>query len=283
MRLIFISLFLLLTTAFAQTSLWKVSDGKHEIYIGGTIHVLRHSDYPLPREFDAAYKKADAVAFETDITQAQKPEFGKKLFQKLRYPQGRSLRDDLKRKTYLRLKKEMASAGLNMEHFDRFRVPMAVMSLMGLKLEKMGMNSSGVDDHFHKRALKDRKTLHFLEPIETQMDLIANMGKGHEDALVMQMLDELNMIDEVFVELTAAWRGGDLEKLDSYVLEPMLREYPELYDPLIKHRNDAWMDYLQPLIKKKQRVLVLVGALHLVGPDGLLVQFKKRGYRIEPF
>ena len=283
MRLIFISLFLLLTSVLAQTSLWKVSDGRHEIYIGGTIHVLRQSDYPLPREFDAAYEKADAVAFETDITRAQQPEFGKKLLQKLRYPRGRSLQDDLTRKTYMRLKKAMASEGLDMEHFKRFRVSMAVMSLMGLKLEKMGMNSSGVDDHFHKRALKDRKTLHFLEPIETQMDLIADMGKGHEDALVMQVLDELDMIDAMFAKMTAVWRAGDLKALNAYVLEPMLRDYPELYDPLIKHRNDAWMRYLSPLMQKEERVLVLVGALHLVGKDGLLAQFKQRGFRVEPF
>lgn len=46
---------------FAETSLWRVSKGESELFIGGTIHLLGASDYPLPKEFEAAYKKADML------------------------------------------------------------------------------------------------------------------------------------------------------------------------------------------------------------------------------
>ena len=56
-------------TATAATSIWKVSSGENVLYVGGTLHVLRQSDYPLPVEFDRAYNNADRLYFETDLEQ----------------------------------------------------------------------------------------------------------------------------------------------------------------------------------------------------------------------
>ena len=39
---------------FAETSVWRVSNGDSELFIGGTIHVLSATDYPLPIEFEQA-------------------------------------------------------------------------------------------------------------------------------------------------------------------------------------------------------------------------------------
>ena len=36
-------------------SIWLVRSGDNVIYLGGTVHLLRPSDYPLPDEFDEAY------------------------------------------------------------------------------------------------------------------------------------------------------------------------------------------------------------------------------------
>jgi len=72
---------LLLTTATLSVqaaSVWKVSSDKHTLYIGGTIHILSPEDYPLPREYDIAYKAADKVVFETDMIAANSLEFQQK-------------------------------------------------------------------------------------------------------------------------------------------------------------------------------------------------------------
>ena len=48
---------------FAETSLWKISKGDTHLFIGGTIHVLSTADYPLPEEFESAYKKSEVIVF----------------------------------------------------------------------------------------------------------------------------------------------------------------------------------------------------------------------------
>jgi uncharacterized protein YbaP (TraB family) len=47
-----------------QTSVWKISSGNNVLYLGGTIHVLRESDYPLPEAFGSAFEKSSIVVFE---------------------------------------------------------------------------------------------------------------------------------------------------------------------------------------------------------------------------
>jgi len=93
----------------------------------------------------------------------------------------------------------------------------------------------------------------------------------------------MSEIDTLIEQMTSAWRSGNLDKLFLYALKPMLQDHPALYEDIIRKRNDAWMQRLVPLMSRKKAVLVLVGALHLVGEDGLLAQFKKLGFHVEPF
>ena len=53
--------------AIADSSVWKVQSDDSVLYIGGTCHVLRESDFPLPEEFQKAYEASATLVFETDI------------------------------------------------------------------------------------------------------------------------------------------------------------------------------------------------------------------------
>ncbi len=37
-----------LQSAVVTTSLWRVDDGNNELFVGGAVHILKNSDYPLP-------------------------------------------------------------------------------------------------------------------------------------------------------------------------------------------------------------------------------------------
>src|SRR5688572_27599184 len=55
------------TAASAQSSIWKVTHGEDSLYVGGTVHLLRKSDFPLPVEFDVAVAAAEEIWFEVDF------------------------------------------------------------------------------------------------------------------------------------------------------------------------------------------------------------------------
>jgi len=74
------------TQGLAETSLWRVSNGTNALFIGGTVHVLSKTDYPLPAAFDAAYKESSKLVFETDIGASENPAFAQTMLQHAVFP-----------------------------------------------------------------------------------------------------------------------------------------------------------------------------------------------------
>ena len=63
----------------------------------------------------------------------------------------------------------------------------------------------------------------------------------------------------------------------------MREKYPELYKSLLPVRNNAWMPQLEALLKDndKDDILVVVGAMHLVGDDGVVKMLRDKGYKVD--
>ena len=57
-----------------QPLLWKVSDGDNSLYLLGSLHLLKKSDYPLSPDVDAALRDAKTVIFELDMDEVMKPD-----------------------------------------------------------------------------------------------------------------------------------------------------------------------------------------------------------------
>ena len=55
-------------------------------------------------------------------------------------------------------------------------------------------------------------------------------------------------------------------------------EFPELYDALVFKRNQAWTEAIERLLADSKDYMVVVGALHLIGDDGLPAMLERRGH-----
>ncbi len=271
---------LLSPAALAETSLWQVRDGERTMYLGGTVHVLAAADYPLPAAFDRAYAQADRVVFETDMQAINSPAFQLQMMQRLTYDDGRGLRDELGTRAYDALQAYSRKRNLPMAMLERFRPAMVSLVIVMTELERLGINGTGVDEHFHRRARADGKPVGQLETPQAQLEFIAGMGRGEEDALILNSLRDAEQVATMMSRMKAAWRSGDLAQLEKVGLEPMRRDYPGLYENLLVKRNQAWLGRLEGMLKNAGTELVLVGAMHLVGHEGLLEQLRTRGYEI---
>jgi uncharacterized protein YbaP (TraB family) len=62
----------------------------------------------------------------------------------------------------------------------------------------------------------------------------------------------------------------------------LAHDNPSLYEVLLKRRNLAWADKLTAEMDRASGTeLVNVGALHMVGPDGLPALLAARGFKVE--
>jgi uncharacterized protein YbaP (TraB family) len=53
-----------------------------------------------------------------------------------------------------------------------------------------------------------------------------------------------------------------------------------LDEPIVKGRNEEWIDRLDTLATEKDGVFIAVGANHVIGPEGLIDMFQKRGFKL---
>jgi len=95
-------------------------------------------------------------------------------------------------------------------------------------------------------------------------------------------LSESKDAKEETAKLHAAWRAGKADVLWQDMAVQMKKEYPNLYKRINVARNDAWVPMIEKrLTASKDDTLVVVGALHLLGSDGVVEKLRAKGYRIE--
>ena len=266
---------------FAETSVWRVSNGDSELFIGGTIHVLSVTDYPLPVEFEQAYNQSHTIVFETDLAAMAQPEAQQQLLQRIMYKQGKSLEDDLNPQTYQTLVDYTASVGLRIESLNQFKPPMVIITLLMTELHRLGMADTGVDNYFNQKALVDGKALGELESLQEQFLIIENMGKGHENEMILSTIEEMKELPLIMGEMKNAWRRGDVKHLEKVGISSMKTDFPGLYRLLLVDRNNAWIPKIEALLVTPEIEFILVGALHLVASEGVISKLRALGYSVE--
>jgi uncharacterized protein YbaP (TraB family) len=275
--------FVLSFTTYADTSIWQVSNGKNTIYLGGTFHMLKPSDYPLPKEFEEVYKKVNWLVFETDIDQLDTPEFQKKFIKAMSLPSGQILADQLSPQAYSGLIHYASKNNIDTGRLQHFKPQMIGLIISLEELKKFGLTAQGVDSFMGDKAKSDGKMVTKLESVDEQIHYIATMGEGNESDLILQTLEDVKDLTEDLTIMSRAWRIGDRKNLFETGIKPMKEDYPQVYRSLLVERNNNWLPKIERLIKHPEEKFILVGALHLVGEDGLLEQLKSKGYQVQQY
>ena len=99
--------------------------------------------------------------------------------------------------------------------------------------------------------------------------------------MVQEAIAEADQVAAMIAEMSRAWEEGDEEALTRAVVDDTREDYPELYQTIFVTRNNAWMEELTREMEGAGVDFVAVGAGHLIGPDGLVAQFRARGYQVE--
>jgi uncharacterized protein YbaP (TraB family) len=273
-------LLVLCQLTLAETSLWKVSNHQHSLYLGGTVHVLRDNDYPLPQAYQRAFDDADLIILETDLQATQNTDFQRILTATVRYPQGETLSDHLSPAAERALQQYCQQSGIAMQALMPYKPAWTMLTLLSIELKRLGIAATGVDHYYMQRALDENKPMAGLETAQQQLSFIANLGTGSESTLILHTLDELEQIGQLLDEMVHMWRSGDIEALERTFVRPMATDYPDIYRTLLVERNNTWLPQLERHLRENRTALVLVGAAHLVGEDGLLAQLQQKGYQI---
>lgn len=269
--------------SYGASSVWKASKGGKHFYLGGTIHLLKPSDHPLPQEFTEAYQDSDTLIFETDIDGSNSIEAQQKFMQAMMIKTGDTLQDKLNAKTYQKLSDFLAARGIPIITFQQLEPWAAAVSTTVMEYQLIGMQPEyGVDNFFSERARTDGKPILSLESIDDQISYLASMGNIEPNVMIEYTLKDLESLPEFTEFLKTSWRSGDVEAFTKHsMIAQMKSEFPNLYKTLITNRNNNWMKQLLMLNNNDATEFVLVGTMHLNDREGLLSQLKASGYKLE--
>jgi uncharacterized protein YbaP (TraB family) len=263
----------------SRHSLWKVMGASNTVYLLGSIHVLKKTDYPLPPVIENAFTNSPIVVFETDIAALEDPSIALKLMSKARLPEGETLQEHLSPAVYKAFTNHLSGSVLPLEMVEQFTPAMAAMTLEMLEMQKMGLDPQyGVDKHFFALAGK-KKEIVPLETVDFQIGLLTDFSKEEGELLMKSTLKEIDTTKNDLMEMLKAWQTGDAAKLEK-LLNEAVSEAPVLYRRLLTDRNHNWLPKIEELARGGKNAIVIVGAGHLVGKEGLVELLREKGFKI---
>ena len=275
-------LFILFTASgvWAESSVWVARSSKATVYLAGSFHMLRASDYPLPAEFFRAYNDSRKIIFEVPPGETESPEYMEKFLSLAIYNDGTTLKEHITTAAYAKAESFCKERNYLLEQYQFFKPTFFVMTLTVSEMNKIGADpQKGIDNFFKEKAMQDGKATGSLETVDQQISLLTSMDASLGSDQILESIEELKQIEVMLGELLAVWRKGDEAKMEELYIKD-LKLYPKLYQTLIVDRNNKWVRNIEGYLNGSGNTMVVVGAAHLVGADGLINLLRKRGYKV---
>ena len=255
---------------------WKVTGPTGgTLYLGGSVHALRSSDYPLPAAYNRAFDASERIVFEVEPKALEGA--GDALIKAGHYPKGDSLKNHVDPRTYDYLRGVFALMKIPESKYSQCRPWLLVLLLDS---PQSGVSDElGVDEFLTKRARANSKPAFGLETAREHSAVFSGLTDKHSEALLLvSLIPPSGGGDNGSV--MAAWRRGDVDAL-TRMTRGSFADFPAFGDRILSARNRNWMPKLEEYLRGGKTYFVVVGAAHLGGGDGLLAMLRTRGYRIE--
>ncbi|HMJ04779.1 MAG TPA: TraB/GumN family protein [Chthoniobacterales bacterium] len=271
-----VAAFLSLTSTQAAPVYQVTSPNGQRHFLGGSVHSLRGTDYPLPPAFSRAFDASSRLIFEAEPKDLSRS--AANFLKAGHYPKGDSLKNHVDPRTYEYVGRIFRLLHVPEAEFSKYRPWLLAFQLQALGAQ--GRAELGVEGFLTQRARANSKPIFGLETLRDGVATFADLSERQAEAfLLLTFLPSANP-QVGNAELLAAWRRGETDYVWR-ITHDGFRDYPELGRRVLEDRNRTWMPKIERYFANSTPSFVVVGAAHLGGPEGLLRQLRSKGYKIE--
>ena len=262
-------------SAVASSCVWKVTGpGGGTMYLGGSVHALRKSDYPLPAPYERAFDASSRLVFENDPKAGSRE--AKELIRAGTYSKGDALKNHVDPRTYAYIRRFFALVNVPETEFAKYRPWLLNVMLSSPSYQNWQL---GVERFLERRAAEKSKPMSGLESPKEHNAVFVDLNDRESEALLLILF--INAAHEgSSVSMINAWRRGDAETLHRLLVDSF-QDFPSLARRLVDVRNQNWLPKIDGYLRSGKTYFVVVGAGHTGGPNGLLALLKARGCKIE--
>ena len=268
--------------ARGTSSVWVMHGAKNTVYLAGSVHALPREHSELPAQLERAYAASRTVVMEVDLDDMDPLEAVQFVTSRGTLPDGQTLEDVIGPTGYAKVSKLAGTLEVPEMVIAKLEPWAAAMVLTQFALMKTGYDPQlGIDMQLVGRARADGKPVDGLETVIDQLGIFDARSVAEQTRFLVESAEDAPLLSDDLRRLIAAWRAGDLRALEKE-LDKERATAPGLYDELLGARNRKWLPQIEALLDRDQDVLVVVGALHFVGHDGLLELLTKGGHKPVP-
>jgi uncharacterized protein len=262
----------------ATGCVWKVtSPNGGTLFLGGSWHALRSSDYPLPAPYQRAFAASDRLAFEVspkDLHTAS--DYMEKVGE---YHKGDSLKNHVDPRTYAYLRRFFGLLQVSEDKYSKYKPWFISMALESPGRHGLS-NELGIEAFFEKKAKASAKPIVGLESAREHVEVFSGLSDRGSEALLLLTFIPADKNSPDFDRLMSAWRRGDADFLADST-RAGFRDFPAMADRLLSNRNRNWIPQLEGYMRSGKTYFAVVGAAHMGGQEGVLALLRSRGYKVE--
>ncbi len=248
--------------------LWAVKGAN--LYLLASIHLSDQARSVLYLEAEQAYRAAERVTFEHDMTQPPNISL-------MENQSGTLLSQQVPGGVFANAAAEWAKLSLDPARLEQLRPWAAAISSVAIRAMKRGLQEAyGVDKPLWQRAAQDGKTHEILELPD---DAILSLGSGplsEQTTWLDYVTSSPGVADKELDDLIDAWHRHDDAALEILFIH-RLALLPITFGNALTRRNHLWMPALLKQAAEPTPTLVVVGALHCVGNEGVPNLLKNAG------
>ena len=264
-------------TARAQSPVWALQGTHNTVYLAESVHLLKPGESTLPGAFSRAYADSRELVMEMDLGKLDTSTVSAWMLEHGRYPDGESMATALGPERYARVLAQATALGLPLQQLAMLRPWVAALTLTDLMYLKLGYQpDAGVEEQLIARAQADGRPTAGLETLDQELGQLERLAPEDQARFLELTLTDLKDTGSETDRMLAAWRAGDTSELAAE-LSDAYQQFPELYRVLVSDRNARWLPQIRAYLNGDHNVLIVVGALHVVGKGGLLELLKNAG------
>ena len=233
--------------------LWRVNGESSTVYLMGSIHILKKSNYPLKPLYEYAYDQCDQLVLEAhnEIT-------ANELNKRISLDSNQHISDYITDSTYKWIRDFAIDNDYPRDTFDGIIPKMVGTQISYLKAANIGYKLEfGVDNHFRFKAESDLKPIYGLE------------GKERYDKLFSESLEKQGEKLDAFV---LDIKRGEFEKSINSIANPWLnldhnhikkiaedaKKDIHYYNNILRDRNIAWIPEIEGYLKQENKVTLVL-------------------------
>ena len=268
--------------------LYRVNGGDNNLYLFGSIHFGREDMYPLHDAVYSAFREADVLGMELDLTDMTDREVLEEILEIGLYRDGSRLTDLVPEEIFERYVLLVEGFGYDRDILDHFKPWFAAFELSALIVMDAGYDPElGVEIYLMELAEEEGMEVLGLETISSQLDPFSKLSAESQVLYLQNTIADMREAGEELDEIFTHWEKGNIEPFardrKMMIEQAETESLREFHLAFLDGRDEMMTEKIIELLHDDtgNTYFLAVGAMHLVGDNSIVDRLEKSGYDVE--